>query len=223
MAVVKGPAYSQQASGTIGSTNFTRWRGLNIARAAATPIDPNTTKQINQRALMSTVAGNWGGLLTEPKRERWDMAAREVIAYDRLGGAYVPSGYQYYMKINLQAAFFGGGVQMIPPILLKSVYVGSASARSSPSVNAIIVRLEKETSVKVDADGFQVFKAGPYDSGGRRPIEPEYRHLALQRDHYQYVDFDVVDTKWYWYKMRWFFDVGFVGNWWEDQAQTDFP
>jgi len=172
---------------------------------------------------MTLIAAKWGDALSGEDRLQWERAVEDLVVMNRMGGVYRPSGYQHFMRVNLLADFFGGGVQFVPPKLPNSVYVWRFRGGPSGTVEENLVFMEKALNVPPVSDGWEIYRAGPYASGGRRPIKPEYRHLAVERVSHRYRDSDVIDTKWYWYKARWFFDVGFVGNWWEIQIQTDFP
>lgn len=222
MAIVIMPAMSLQASGNIGSINFTRWKGINVARTTYVASYTPSLAQETQRGLLTTVAAAWGQGLSPAERQAWTDRAVDQVFKNRLGVEYQPSGYQLFMKWNLQALFFNQPVNTLPPNGPEPVYVWRVTAENHPFFNAIEVDMEKGNTVPVDADGFQIFRAGPYDSGGRRPIKPEYRFLTTVWMDYYYHDFGVNDTKWYWYKCRWFFGVGFVGNFWEVQAQAAF-
>jgi len=222
MAIVIAPAMSQQASGNIGSVNYTRWRGINVARTTYVPSYTPSGKQITQRGLVTSVSAMWGQALSAANRQTYEERAAETVFKNRIGGEYQPSGYQLFMKLNVQAQFFAMPVNYNCPIGPAPVYVWRVQAEPDPFFNANEVTMERGVTVPVDADGFQIFRAGPYDSGGRRPIKPEYRHLTLVWGTYYYHDYAVTDTKWYWYRCRWFFGEGFVGNWWEAQVQTDF-
>lgn len=222
MATVRAPALSLEASGNVGPVNYTTWKGLSIARMTYEYSDPQTTKQIVQRARLTSVAGEWGGTLTGEQRAEWDLAAQDERFRNKLKQEFRPSGYQLFMKLNLQAKFLGGILHVMPPKKPDGVYVWRMRLTSHIGDDANFMTMEKSEFVKVDADGMEIFRAGPYNSGGRRPIEPEYRFLKLETATYFYKDFDVIDTKWYWYRMRWFFETGYVGNWWEGQVLTDF-
>lgn len=53
----------------------------------------------NAKANISQVAKSWGSLL-ESDRQHWSDYARNVIATNKLGERYTPSGYQLYMQTN---------------------------------------------------------------------------------------------------------------------------
>lgn len=220
MAVVKMPAMSMQASGNLGDMNFTRWRGMSVARATYIPDYTPSSKQLMQRLLLANIAIYWGTSLSSDQRSRWEEAAAEQVAFDRLGGQYRPTGYQYYMKINMIIVSVNGEFAWIPPIVPEGIYVGSMSMYWTETHQRVVIRLVGDDDTKLTSDGFQVYRAGPYTSGGRRPIKPEYRFIANESEKRFYLDYDVEPVKWYWYKCRWYMETGFVGNWWEKQIFT---
>lgn len=211
-----------QASGNVGDINYTRHRGRSIARAASVPTGSPTPAQTSQRGRLTTTTKHWGADLTPGERATWDTAALETRFTDRLGQSYVPNGFQLFMKINLQANFLGGFLQKVPPDRPANPFVYMLQVGTHPFVQANEVWFMKSYLVRVEADGFQIFRAGPYTSGGRKAILPEYRYLGMEKMNYYYYDYGVIDGKWYWYKVRWFFEVGYVGNWWESQVETKF-
>lgn len=196
---------------------------MNVARTTYVPVYTPSGKQMGQRARMKDIAHRWGSWLIPGERKMWEDAAAEQVEFNRMGGEYKPSGYQFFMSINMMVSFIGGVFLYEPPVRPPAVYVWRIYTIPHKMFNANEIGMEKKASIKVDADGFQIYRAGPYDSGGRRPIKPEYRYLDAVWYNYYYYDYAVTDKKWYWYKCRWFFQTGFVGNYWEAQVQTDFP
>lgn len=223
MAIVIAPALSEQASGNVGSINFTRWRGRAIARTTYTYTDPQTVKQVAQRGKLTVIAGKWGSVLNADQRLQWEERAADEMFVDRMGQRYRPSGYQLFMKFNLQVSVFGEMFLQVPPARLEPVFTWNLHAKESATKDANYILIAKASLVGVDADGQEIMKAGPYISGGRRPIIPEYRLLVLDKPIEIYYDYDVINGKYYWYKVRWYMNEGYTGNWWEKQVLTDFP
>lgn len=61
MAKVTGPLLSLSASGTVGKAlTFGSWKGINTARIASTPSNPQTTSQMANRAFLAA-----GGKITK--------------------------------------------------------------------------------------------------------------------------------------------------------------
>jgi len=223
MAIVKFPALSVDASGNVGNINYTRHRGRSIARAASVPTGTPTQKQIDQRALLTAVSGQWGGVLDADDREAWEEVAKQEIIIDRLGQEYIPSAYQYFMKLNLQAVVFGNTISVRPPAKPEIPYVGSLEIKARGTYLANGIEFCSSPYTMVDADGFEIFRAGPFVSGGRKPIKPEYRFLMLQRGQYWADDYDIIDNNYYFYKVRYFYEPGFIGNFWVESVLSDDP
>lgn len=221
MALVQFPAGSMKASGNVGDINFTNIRGRAVARAASAPTGTPTPKQIAQRALMTAVTAEWGTNLTPSERAEWERVAMQERYIDRLGQQYIPTGYQMFIRLNIQGRFFGGTLMKTPPVKPDGVFVLAAYVNWNEAGSRPIIVMKKADGVAVDADGFQVFRAGPYDSGGRKAIEPEFRYFGKEESLSYMWDYTTTAGKWYWYRIRWFFETGYVGNWWEDQVKNE--
>jgi len=118
MALVSGPFFSVDASGTIYKMlTASIWKGRNYMRGYFVPGNPNTVAQQAQRALMAAAVSGWQGLTDETPasgalgdemyKDKWNIAARDV---------YPPiSGFNYYvMQYLLQ-----GSAPTIPAIAPK--------------------------------------------------------------------------------------------------------
>ncbi len=80
MAKVAGPAFSFQARGSLAdAVTYRRARGENLARAYASPVDPDTTAQQTQRTKMSAAVTRWHLFDLSANaldRAAWDLASR---------------------------------------------------------------------------------------------------------------------------------------------------
>lgn len=219
MAVVKAPALSLEASGNLGGICYSRWRSLQIARDTWTGTYPGTSRQLLINGYMTTVSKAWGGTLTADQREAWNEAAREQTWKSRLGGDFNPAGYMYYMKLNLVRAFIGLGISSLPPIRKPPVYADWFDVYWEPAFGDIRGKLRDFVTGHYP-DGVIYQKAGPYDSGGRRPIEGEWRHRTKRPPDFLFIDGDLVSYKWYWYRAKWYMFSGVTGNWFTEQVQA---
>ena len=219
MAVVDAPALSLRASGNLGAICYSRWRGLKIARGVWTGTYPGYEKQLAINANMTAVSQAWGQTLTPEQREAWNEAACEQTWKNRMGGDYVPIGYQYYLKLNLVRKFLGLGISVFPPtrhypiLALEFVpywYAGTMSIKG---------RLTGYVAGQ-PPDGVLYDRAGPFDSGGRRALAGEYRFTFKKSHAATFTDYDLVSWKWYWYRAKWYLDSGVVGNWFYAQIQA---
>lgn len=219
MAKVKGPALSLEASGNLGAICYSRWRGLRIARDVWTGTYPGTSAQIEVNNRMTTVSQAWGNTLTEAQREAWREAARSQVWKSELGDTWRPSGYNYFCRQNLNRLMMGLGIMTIPPAAVPDIYCDEFELKWEATTMVVMMQL-KGFVTGAYPDQVQYFKAGPYDSQGRRPIEGEWRYYDKQLPGSWLYDYDVVIYKWYWYRARWFTNEGFVGNWFPEQVYT---
>lgn len=217
MAIVKGPALSIQASGNLGPICFSRWRGLAIARDVWTGTVPNTTKQVIQQGYLTTAAQAWGGTLTAAERQTWNDRAETILWRDRMGDQYIPTGYQLFMKWNVRRLVMTLTIMKDAPMLQEWVYVYKLFATPYPGEPAVRMWLRPGDTGLVQSYGIEYWKAGPYDSGGRNPIEGEWRFLVLKVPPAYYKDSDVIVDKFYWYRARAVAEFGDVQNWFYKQ------
>lgn len=216
MAIVKHPAMSMEASGNAGGLCFSRWRGLQIVRGAWTGVVPNTPKQQYYQSALTYIAQAWSEYASEDQRRRWNELARTKVWRSRLMTPYVPSGYNLFMKWNLQ--LLGAGsvyYHLDPPV--KEMMQGFEHFFVIYSVwtDRIRLSLRRET-IEVDPYCVQYFRAGPYAGGGRRALEGEYRLVRNETDSsnwYRWFDYDVILNMWYWYKARAVWQWGEADNW----------
>ncbi len=75
MAVLKGPLFSLDASGSIGgAVVYSKWKGRNYARRHAVPANPNSAGQRSMRAMMQFLTQIWDGL-TAGQKVDWETRA----------------------------------------------------------------------------------------------------------------------------------------------------
>jgi len=79
MAIVKGPAMSLDASGSLaGAIVFSKWKGRNYVRQLVTPANPRSGAQTGFRASMKWLAQSWSGL-SDAEKATWEDRAADMI------------------------------------------------------------------------------------------------------------------------------------------------
>lgn len=217
MAIVKGPALSIAASGNLGAICFSRWRSLQIARDTWTGTVPNTTKQLAQQAIVTTVSQAWGGTLDADQRKTWNNRARTIVWTDRMGDPYIPNGYQLFLKWNIRRQVMSLAIMTTAPPEQEWVEVWAFLLISQAAGTQARIDLRDQNNNAISAYAAEYYKAGPYDSGGRHALEGEYRFLRRQTPPAVWNDLAVIATKYYWYRARQVTEYGDVGNWFEKQ------
>lgn len=79
MAIVKGPAMSLDASGSLaGAIVFSKWKGRNYIRQLVTPANPRSGSQTGFRASMRFLSQIWAGL-SDANKATWEDRAADMI------------------------------------------------------------------------------------------------------------------------------------------------
>ena len=141
MAIIDGSSVTTNVRGSIGSTTYGRNRAGNFARERKTPVNPNTARQQQARAQMLPINTRWKNL-TNGQRLNWMAAAEssEWARTNRFGRRYQPSGYQLFMQLNLQLAYFLIQVNDVPPkaIFPSVVPTSFVTSADSPRMDLIV-------------------------------------------------------------------------------------
>jgi hypothetical protein len=149
----------------------------------------------------------------------WEEFARSQRFVNRLGLRWTPSGYHVYLKRSVQAILLGGVVQTEPPTAIKVVNVLTVSVVASVLPGEVDVEMTFPTA-PYRPDVMQVFRAGPYDGGGRKAIAPEYLEVQQVIDPFAWTDTGLTSAKYYWYRVRWGILEGVVSSSWYVQVLT---
>jgi hypothetical protein len=217
MAIVEGPALSLRASGNLGSICYLQWRGIPVARAAWTGIQIPTTKQQIYIATLEAVAVAWSGTLSASDRSAWDSFARVQRWSNRLGNQWTPSGYQAFLKMNIQALNLGGVIANLPPTSMPYTVPGKWEVAGGTIVGRATVELSQFPG-GLEPDFIQVFQAGPFLNVGIHAWGPDWRLVGLQSLPYKMTINGLTSARYYWFRARWVFINGVVGNWYSAQT-----
>lgn len=220
MAIVKAPALSLDASGNLGGICYSKWRGMHVARDTWTGTVPNTPKQQTIQGYMTTVSQAWSGTLSEGKRRQWCEVAKNLVRVSRGMVKYVPSGYQYFMEVNMVRKRIGLAILQTPPSGIPEGGIGEVELVFDGIMSEVDIELTEVFNQPAPDMRVDVWKAGPYTNGGRHAIAGEYRFLKMWQGLIDGSDAAIVLGKYYWYKTRWLWDYGAAGNWFERQVLT---
>jgi hypothetical protein len=201
----------------MGAICYAKWRGQQIARAKSTLVCPETTPQQKAQDAGGIAAKGWSQVLTAEQRAMWEEYARSQRLINRLGLKWVPSGYQIYLKRSVQSILLGGAVQTEPPISERAISVLTVTIEAMSAAGEARIEMTFPTA-PYRPDVIQVFRAGPYDGGGRHAIAPEYLEVQQVGDPFTWTDTGLDSGKYYWYKVRWGLLEGVVSAYWEGQV-----
>lgn len=200
MAIVKGAFHSELASGNVGSLCASRWRGLQIIRDAWTGEVPNTSAQQTYQGHLTTCAQYWGGTLTAAQRQLWEEQARSWQLPNRFGEPYHPSGYILFMHVNMIRKRHAKSITAVPLEIPSPAMGMNFQITVEPSIPRTYMRFYTWIG---SPDRVEFWKAGPYESGGRRALAGEFRFKEGKPAGSLFYDYAVTYGKWYWYKARW--------------------
>jgi len=217
VAIVDGPALSLRASGNLGAICYLQWRGQAVARAAWTGEQIPTTKQQIYIATLEAVAAAWSGSLSTSDRDAWERFARVQRWSNRLGNHWTPSGYQAFLKMNIQAQNLGAAINHLPPAVMPYTVPGVWRVTSGAIVGRAVVELGGFPA-GLQPDYIQVFQAGPFLTVGRHAWGPDWRLVGLQGTPFIMTINGLTSARFYWFKARWVFNIGVVGNWFNAQG-----
>lgn len=133
MALVNGPLFSLDASGTIGDTiTFAKWKGRNYVRERVIPSNPKSGAQTGRRCMFKFLTQAWSSI-----------AAGDQATFQDLADDIVASPFNAYLRINMQ----DWHNFLTPSEAL-------ARARSNtPSDNALTAAVWEENRIKLSLAG----------------------------------------------------------------------
>jgi hypothetical protein len=113
MAKVKYTAIVAEMRNSIAGSTFSKNRYGNYVRTKVSPVNPQTTYQQNQRAMLSSLSASWRGL-TQAQRDAWSAYAQNVPRTDIFGDSKILSGQAIYVACNLNLVKAGIAVITSP-------------------------------------------------------------------------------------------------------------
>ncbi len=159
-------------SGSMAGTTASRNRFGQYLRTRATPVQPRTVAQLNQRARMSTNAAAWRGL-TDNQRSGWLDLGLSISRTDSLGQSYTLNGFMAYCSVNNNkldagdAAVTDAPIITTPPDLLTVTLTATSAALSVAY-----------TATPLGAGVRLFIWVSPQRSAGRK-FEGDYRLLSV--------------------------------------------
>jgi len=220
MAVVKAPALSMDASGNLGSICYSKWKGLHVARGAwnGTYQTSDLREEVQDR--VATVARAWSGTLNSSDRQRWNDLAKTQVRVSRGMSTYIPCGYQVFLEVNILRLRLGVPISKSPFEGRPEAMLGEVELAYDMPLGEVKINL---TEVYDPGSGdyyIDVFRAGPFENAGRHAISGEYRFLKKWDSLSSGFDNTVIALRYYWYKVRWLWEKGATGNFFERQVYT---
>jgi hypothetical protein len=159
-------------SGSQAGTTSSRNRFGQYQRNRATPVQPRTPAQLNQRALMATNAAAWRGL-TDAQRAGWLSLGAMISRTDSLGQSYTLNGFMAYCSVNNNKVAAGdAAVSDAPAIVTPPDLLTLTLTLTAASVSAAFTATPLGAGVRLFA------YVSPQASAGRK-FNGDYRLLSV--------------------------------------------
>lgn len=107
MALVKYGGGVLEVRGSIGGQTFSRNTYGNYIRSRTKPVNPQSTRQSEVRAILSQLMQSWANTLTETQRAAWNVYANNVPRLNKLGEAIKLTGINHYLRSNAPVLLAG--------------------------------------------------------------------------------------------------------------------
>jgi len=101
--------------GKIGGHVASKNRAGSYFRTKVTPVNPQSSAQVNVRGRLTTLAQAWRGL-TDAQRAAWNNAVSDYAKTDIFGDLRNPSGFNLYQRLNNNLLNVGESAVSIPPV-----------------------------------------------------------------------------------------------------------
>ncbi len=159
-------------SGSYQGITSSRNRFGQYVRTRATPVQPRTTFQLNQRARMSTNAAAWRGI-TDAQRAGWADLGLMMSRTDSLGQSYTLNGFGAYCSVNNNLLDAGdSAVSDAPSIVTPPDLI-------TVTVTSTAIALSVAYTATPLAAGVRLFVfVSPQQSAGRK-FNGDYRLLSV--------------------------------------------
>jgi len=172
---------------------------------------------VSRRTRLSNVAYRWGHTLTEAKRQSWIDFAKSLTFPDRFGDNRTISGYNLFLKRNMNVYPWKSTYIDVPSEGGEKYFVETLECTYYTSPSRVWVR-PRYGSLGNNHDYYDYWRAGPYNTQARYPIEGEWRRK--QQVLASWYDYTISTGKWYWYRVRAGWDSGVFSSFLFDQVST---
>ncbi len=159
-------------SGSYQGITSSRNRFGQYVRTRATPVQPRTPAQLNQRARMTTNAAAWRAL-TDGQRAGWTDLGLSITRSDSLGSSYTFNGFMAYCSINNNKLDAGDAAVSDAPAIVTPADLISATVTLTSASFSIAY-----TATPLAAANRLFIFVSPQQSAGRK-FNGDYRLLSV--------------------------------------------
>lgn len=159
-------------SGSYQGITSSRNRFGQYVRTRATPVQPRTPAQLNQRARMTTNAAAWRAL-TDGQRAGWTDLGLSITRSDSLGSSYTFNGFMAYCSVNNNKLDAGDAAVSDAPAIVTPADLLTATVTLTAAAFSIAY-----TATPLAASNRLFVFVSPQQSAGRK-FNGDYRLLSV--------------------------------------------
>lgn len=160
----------------IGGQVASKNRSGAYLRNKVTPVNPQTTYQVAQRARLASFSQAWRSL-TQAQRDAWNGAVGDYKKTDIFGDIQNPSGFNLYVRLNTNLDNIGSSAIDVPGAPVGVNVFESMSLAAAEGAGTIVATVSPAT---LDANEYVVFRATAAQSAGKNFVKSEFRQIAVE-------------------------------------------
>lgn len=178
MAKIKYSALVSDMRNKLNGSVLSKNRYGSYVRNKVTPVNPQTSFQLNQRALLSSLSSEWRSL-TQAQRDAWAAAAQAQPITDIFGDSKILSGQSFFVSRNLNLAGNDTATITSPGVATDVPFIGATSATAIVDAG-IVDSFTIAISPAVIPAGYKlIVYATPGYSPGISFVKNKFRRLGV--------------------------------------------
>lgn len=214
------------ARGSIAGSTFSRNRSGAYARARVKPVNPNSDRQSDIRAIMSLTSAAYLDSASSVQRAEWGVFASNMPEKNKLGEDIRLSGFNQFVKTNVAAR--NAGLPMVvdgPTIFTKpGEDINFEASGSEATQQASIIFSDSSAWVDED-DSAMIIQIGIPQNASINFFDGPWRHAGIIRGNLASpptspatiaLPYPSVEGQKLWVRGRLIFDDGRLGDWFHD-------
>ena len=117
MAKVTSPHAGSESRGRVGGLVHNVWRGISYVKAASSPAQPRTARQLKIRAWTTMLVRYWGTTLSDAERGYWNDYAATHPDVDWTGNPKRLTGLNWFVRLSIRLLDLGQAIVRTPPAI----------------------------------------------------------------------------------------------------------
>ena len=166
MAKLMMPQGSTEARGRVGGLVHNDWRGISYVKAASSPSQPRSARQLQVRAYTTRLVRYWATTLSAIERGWWNDYAVTHPDIDWTGNSKRLTGLNWFVRCTLRLLDMGRPIAESPPATAAPDPIVSYQALNGVLSSQQIWQLGPGTDLQVD-----LWRQGPHSVGAIAKIE----------------------------------------------------